>query len=86
MAKRDDIDEVRSAEERRGKRPTDIAEKKYKHTRAETNALLRDLRHILNINDEREFMQILRKHGIKDEDPRFSEILKLFRALRSGRT
>lgn len=59
---------------------------KYKHTRAEINALLRDLEHILDINDEREFMQILRKHGIKDEDPRFSELLKLFRALRSGRT
>jgi hypothetical protein len=26
-------------------------------------------------------MKILRKHGIKDEDPRLSEIVKLFRAL-----
>jgi hypothetical protein len=86
MPEHDDIDEVRTEEERRGKRPSNIAEKKYKHTRAEINALLRDLRHILNINDEREFMRILRKYGIKDEDPRFSEIVKLFRALRSGRT
>jgi hypothetical protein len=30
-------------------------------------------------------MQVLRKHGIKDEDPRFAEIVKMFRALRSGK-
>jgi len=58
---------------------------KYKHTRAETNALERDLKRILGNNDERELMQILRKHGIKDENPRFSEIVKLFRDLRSGK-
>ena len=59
---------------------------KYKYTHAEANALLRDLKHILRSNNERELMQILRKYGIKDEDPRFSEILKLFRALQSGKT
>ena len=59
---------------------------KYKHTRAEINALERDLRQILKYGDEREFMQVLRKHGIKDEDPRFGEIVRLFRALRSGKT
>jgi len=58
---------------------------KYKYTRAETNALERDLKRILSNNDERELMQILRKHGIKDENPRFSEIVKLFRDLRSGK-
>jgi len=59
---------------------------KYKLTRVEMNALLRDLRKILQYGDEREFMQVLRKHGIKDEDSRFAEILKLFRDLRSGKT
>ena len=59
---------------------------KYKYTRAETNALLHDLRKILQHGDEREFMQVLRKHGIKDEDPRFAEIVKLFRVERSGKT
>lgn len=58
---------------------------KYKRTRAETNALERDLKRILSNNDERELMQILRKHGMKDENPRFSEIVKLFRDLRSGK-
>jgi hypothetical protein len=59
---------------------------KYKHSRAETDALRRDLRWIFERSDERELMKILRKHGIKDEDPRFSEIVTLFRALRSGKT
>ena len=58
---------------------------KHKYTRAEANALERDLRRILSNNDERELMQILRKYGIKDEDPRFSEIVKLFLDLRSGK-
>lgn len=58
---------------------------KHKYTRAEANAPGRDLRRILSNNDERELMQILRKYGIKDEDPRFSEIVKLFLDLRSGK-
>ena len=58
---------------------------KYKLTYAEMNALLRELRRIYKNDDEREFMQILRKHGIKDEDPRFAEIVKFFRDLRRGK-
>jgi hypothetical protein len=59
---------------------------KYKLTYADMNALLRELRRIYKNDDEREFMQILRKHGIKDEDPRFAEIVRFFRDLRSGKT
>ena len=59
---------------------------KYKGTKVEENALLRDLERIYKTGDEREFMSVLRKHGIKDEDPRFAEILKFFRALRAGET
>lgn len=58
---------------------------KYKLTWAERKTLLRDLRRIYNGNDEREFMQILRDRGIMDEDPRFAEIVKFFRELRSGK-
>jgi len=36
-------------------------------------------------DDEREFMSVLRKYGIKAEDPRFVEIRKLFPSLRSGK-
>jgi len=59
---------------------------KYKLTRAEMNALLRDLRNIFKYGDEREFMQVLRNRGIKDENPRFAELVKFFRELRSGKT
>jgi len=58
---------------------------KFKRTKAEENALLRDLERVYKTGDEREFMSVLRKHGIKDEDPRFAEILNFFRAL-PGRT
>jgi hypothetical protein len=58
---------------------------KFKHTREEINALLRELRMIYKRNDEREFMRVLRKYGIHDEDPRFAEIVKFFRALQSGK-
>lgn len=58
---------------------------KFKYTREEINALLRDLRKVYKHNDEREFMQILRDYGITDEDPRFPEIVKFFRALQSGK-
>jgi hypothetical protein len=59
---------------------------KFKHTRAEEYALLRDLEQIFKYGDERESMQVLRKNGIKDEDPRFVEVLKLFRVLRTEKT
>jgi len=58
---------------------------KFKYSKEEINALLRDLRRVYKRNDEREFMTVLRKHGIKDEDPRFEEIVKFFRALQSGK-
>jgi hypothetical protein len=59
---------------------------KFKHTRAERNALLRDLEKVYKYGDEREFMQVLRRNEIMDEDARFVALLKLFRDLRSGRT
>ena len=59
---------------------------KYKHSYAERNALRKDLEQIIKYGDEREFMKILRKYGIKDEDPRFAEMVKLFRGERSGKT
>jgi len=59
---------------------------KYKHTWTERKALLRDLERLRKPEDERAFMQVLRKHGIKDEDPRFAELVNLFRQLRSGKT
>jgi hypothetical protein len=53
---------------------------KYRHTAAERNAMLRQLKRIMESRDERELMRFLREHGIKDENPRFSQIVKAFRA------
>ena len=52
---------------------------KYKHTASERNAMLRQLKRIIAARDERELMSFLREHGIKDENPRFSQIVKAFR-------
>ncbi len=41
--------------------------------------MLRQLRRIIDLKDERELMKFLREHGIKDENPRFSQIVKAFR-------
>lgn len=35
---------------------------------------------MMDSRDEREFMKFLREHGIKDENPRFSLLVKAFRA------
>ena len=59
---------------------------KYRFTREEKAALLRELKKILRSDDEREFMKILRKFGIKDGDPRFAEVVKFFRDLRGGKS
>jgi hypothetical protein len=58
---------------------------KFRHTRQERAAMLRQLRWVWEANDELELMQILRKNGVKDENPRFAAVLKLFRELRSGK-
>jgi len=58
---------------------------KYKIAGEQKSNLLADLRKIFNKGDEREFMRILRKYGIKDEDPRFSEIVQFFRDLKGGK-
>lgn len=59
---------------------------KYRQTLRERAALARELRWILDANDEQELMRILRKQGVKDENPRFSAVVRLFRELRSGKT
>jgi hypothetical protein len=58
---------------------------KYRFTREKKNALLRELARVYRRDDEREFMKILRKFGIQDEDPRVAEILGFFRGLRGGK-
>ena len=59
---------------------------KYRHTPQERAALLKELRWVFDAKNEQELMQILRRQGVKDEHPRFSAVVKLFRDLRSGKT
>ena len=58
---------------------------KYKLSREERRALLRESEKIYKSGDEFEFMHVLRRCGVKDEDPRFAEALKRFREMPSGK-
>ncbi|HXZ13771.1 MAG TPA: hypothetical protein VEG64_15410 [Candidatus Sulfotelmatobacter sp.] len=44
-----------------------------------------DLRKIYEFGDEKELMQFLRGIGLKDESPRFAEVVNVFRSLRRGK-
>lgn len=59
---------------------------KYKLTWPERNALLRSLKRIYDGNDKREFMRVLRRNGIKDENPMFGQLVRFFDDLRSDKT
>ncbi len=41
--------------------------------------MARELARVIRNRDERELMAFLRKHGIKDENPRFALIVRAFR-------
>jgi hypothetical protein len=56
-----------------------------KHTRAELRKLRAALKTIYKFGDEREFMRFSRGIGLKDESPRFAEMVALFRTLRKGK-
>jgi hypothetical protein len=56
-----------------------------RHTRAELREIRSALKKYVKYGNEREFMQFLRGIGVKDESPRFAELVALFRSLRSGR-
>ncbi len=46
---------------------------------SERNAMLRQLKRIIETKDERELMTFSREHGIKDENQGFSQLVKAFR-------
>jgi len=58
---------------------------KLKQTRKEIRDLKPDVRKLLKYGSELELMQFLRGIGIKDEDPRFGPLVKIFRDLKSGK-
>lgn len=38
--------------------------------------MLQQLKRITELKNEREFMSFLREHGVKDENPRFSQLVR----------
>ncbi len=54
-------------------------------SRSEIRSLKHDVRKLLKFGTELEFMQFLRGIGIKDEDPRFGQLVKIYRDLKSGK-
>lgn len=55
-----------------------------RHTRAELRKIIEALRKLSRRGDEEGFMQFLRGIGLKDESPRFAELVQLFRSLQKG--
>lgn len=55
---------------------------KYRRTPKELRQIENDIETIFKYRTERELMQFLRTHGVKDEDPRFSAIVQLYRDLK----
>lgn len=58
-----------------------------RHTRVELRKIMEVLRKLSRRGDEKGFMRFLRGIGLKDESPRFAELVRMFRSLRkSGRS
>ena len=55
---------------------------KYRRTPKELRQIENDMEMIFKYRTERELMQFLRKHGVMDEDPRFSAIVQFYRDLK----
>jgi hypothetical protein len=68
-----DIEEVRQAESRRGKRPIDLEERKRKKSR------LRDMEEHLRIETEQEFAAAMRACGLQEDSPKYRAALAIWR-------
>lgn len=55
-----------------------------RHTRAELKKIMEVLRKLSRSGDEKGFMQFLRGTGLKDESPRFAELVRMFRSLQKS--
>ena len=72
-----DLEDVMRTESRRGRRPVDI-EARQKH-----NLLLDDMRKLLLIGSEEEFLKVMRAAGLRDGSPDFLDALKAWREFQS---
>jgi hypothetical protein len=65
-----DVDDVRREEMSRGRRPIDL------ETRRQRQETLHDLRQLLAVGTEDEFVAAMRALGLRDDSPKWNEILR----------
>ena len=71
-----DLEDVMRKETRRGRRPMDL------DARRKRVQMLNDLRKLLTIATEEEFIQAMRAVGLRDGSPQFLDALKIWRGYR----
>jgi hypothetical protein len=71
-----DLEEVMQKETRRGRRPIDL------ESRRNRDEKLKDLRKLLMIATEEEFIQAMRAVGLRDGSPQFLDALRIWRDYR----
>jgi hypothetical protein len=67
-----DVDDVRREEMSRGRRPIDL------ETRRQRQETLHDLRQLLAVGTEDEFVAAMRALGLRDDSPKWNEILRIW--------
>jgi hypothetical protein len=72
-----DVEDVRREEMSRGRRPISLEARKQRQE------LLHDLRTLLEIGTEEDFVAAMRALGLQVDSPRWSEILQIWRDYRS---
>ena len=73
MTERDDVKQVREDEERRSKRPRDLAALKRREE------LLKYLRSLIQERTETRFKEAIRGHGLRDGTEAFEVALRIWR-------
>ena len=72
-----DVEDVGREEMSRGRRPVSL------ETRRQRQEILRDLRKLLEIGTEEEFLSAIRALGLQVDSPNWTEILAIWREYRS---
>jgi hypothetical protein len=71
-----DLEDVIKTESRRGRRPVDL------EARTRRDELLNDMRKLLMIHDEEEFLKATRAAGLRDGSEEFEKVLRIWREFR----
>jgi hypothetical protein len=71
-----DLEDVIKTESRRGRRPVDL------EARRKRDELLNDMRKLLMIRNEEEFLNATRAAGLRDGSKEFEKVLRIWREFR----